>query len=273
MSLQIQPETEISSSNVGSVVYVGDWDEALVLLAAFRVGLAVGVYSFTAFQPPVLLSAAPTQTTATTAADWATAESTISAADQLVALSARLRAMPGGLGQLTIELTPPLDLRRKVRAALATTIPVGERSYSFGVSETPKSILEAEVVEVQDHINAWLAAPTALKSRFLYINASTGANASLTDPEKVIARKILNGDDTVYTYAPTITLTISNAPEDPTDLPDTGATGTPAIPPTGTVHPRLPAGTWSWRVTSSGTAQNADGTWSGGVTWEGKKES
>lgn len=271
-SLQLQAQTDIASDRSGSMTYLGEWHVAMAILPGFSVTDDGTHYTFAAFTPSATLSAAPaTQTIAINGGDWDALATTLISGNLYAATSANIRARPGGMAELTIRFVSPKDLKREI--ARETEIqdddpPAGgERSYSFGVSEIPHSILEKETIEVQNIITAWVTGPTALKSRWLYLNAETGNNAQLTPYEKNIAQKIINGQDTEYEYRPTVTLTISKAAADPTDLPNVGAAATPPA----NVNLRLGAGTYTWRVISSGTASNPDGTWSGSVTWEGTK--
>lgn len=269
MSLQLLAETEISADQEGTVVYIGNWDEALAILSGFKISQTDGAYSFVAFQPTVLLSAAPTAYTSETATeestDWSADIATLKAANKLVVTNARLRCTSGGMGRLSITLGSPDDLRNKIREAAETsTQTTGEVNYSFGVTEVPHSILEAETTTTQEHIAAWLSAPSVLKSRFLYVNAETGENATLLGNEITLATKILTGQDTYYVYLPSVTLTISKAASAPSGLPTIGATTGPS---TSTININLPATGYSWRIINSGSWQNSDGTWSGTVQW------
>jgi len=269
MPLQLQPQTEISAAGEGSIVYIGDWDDALTILSGFKVSQTDDAYSFIAFQPSVLLSAAPTPYTSETATesslDWSADVAAIKAANSLVATGARLRCLGGGLGQLTIYLSSADDLRTKVREAVdSTTLSTGEQSYSFGVQEIPHSILEDETTDTQEHIAAWLSAPSVLKSRFLYLNAETGENAALSAGEKALAAKILIGKDTTYAYLPSVTLTMSKMATAPSGLPTIGSEGGPSG---ATININLPSSGYTWRVINSGSWRNADGTWSGTVQW------
>ena len=259
MQLNIQSSTEINADGSGSVTYAGDWDECREALAAFKLLRGSTGYTFAAFAPPAVLNEAPTPVTVEdTAAAWSAAE--IAAKSLCVVTSASLRANPAGIGNLILKLASPDDLEKKIKDAL--DISPAERTFSFGVAEIPHSILEYEENAVADIINAWLAAPAVLRARFYYINAATGLNAALTPAEIVIARKFLLGQDTIYSTAPTVTMTISNATAAPTDLPDNGAT-TP--PPNGV----FPGWTGAWRVTSSGYIKNDDGTYNAAVIWQG----
>ena len=269
MALQLLPETEISSNGDGSIVYTGEWSECLTILKGFKVTQAEGAYSFVAFVPTATLSAAPTPYTSGTATDasldWSADEAAIAAAGKLISSGARLRALPGGRGQLTINLSSAEDLRNKIREATdSTTGSSGEQSYSYGVSEVSHSILEAESPETQAHIAAWLSAPSPLKSRFLYLNESTGENAALSGGEKILATKILLGQEIFYVYLPSVTLTMSKMSAQPSGLPTIGGnTG----PNTSSIAINLPATGFGWRIINSGSWQNSDGTWSGTVQW------
>lgn len=271
-ALQLQPQTDIASDRSGSMTFIGEWQVAMAILPGFAVVETATEYTFAAFTPAATLSAAPaTQTIAINGGDWDALATTLISGNLYAATSANIRARPAGMAELTIRFVSPKDLKREIEREtdIQDDDPPtgGERSYSFGVSEIPHSILETETIEVQNIIGAWLTGPTVLKTRFLYLNAETGQNALLSDPEKIIAQKIINGQDTEYEYRPTVTLTISKAAADPTDLPNVGAAATPPA----NVNIRLGADSYTWRVISSGTAESPDGTWSGSVTWEGTK--
>lgn len=261
MKLTLQPTTSIAADGRGVVNYVGPWADCRAALAYFRVE-GTGGYSFVAWKPGAELADAPERETIAADADaaaWAEKEAELIAAGKLISLDATLRARNGGIGELSIETDSARDLMRKIMDALGAQ---GSRSWSFGVAEIPRSILEDETPETQDHINAWLAAPAPLRARFLYLNANTGYNAALTDAEILIARKFLLGQDTVYSYAPSVTLTISGASSEPADLPDNGAA---SQPPNGA----FPGWTGAWRVVSSGSVLTDDGTYDAAVTWQG----
>lgn len=268
MKLQLISSTEISALGDGSITYVGEWADGLAILPYFKPSVSGGVYSIPCWLPSPTFEAAPDRYTSATLTDanldWSTDQAAIVTSGKCISLAARMRSTPGGRCQLTIDLTGAINLRDKVRSAMAAKPAAGERSYSFGVSETATSIIEALDNDSQDHINAWLAAPSLLKARFAYVNEATGVNVALTTAEKIVARRILRGDDLDYSYTPTVTMSIADAESDPTDLPTIGATTAPPA----TVHIRLPSGTWSWRVTNSGTACGLNGRWSGQVTWE-----
>lgn len=268
MAMQLQPETEISSDRSGSAVYVGNWDDAMALVYLFHVNADAMNFNYIAFAPPVLLDATAVGTASTTplsTTDWSAIGAAIKSAGTMLVTGAQVRAMAGGLAQLTITFGNPDNIQSEIKGAIKSNA-TGTRGYTFGCNEIPHSILDVETTDVQSHISSWLTAPTALKSRFLYVNPTTEENAQLTAPEQIIAGKLLLGDDTYYTYEPTVTLSISNALVAPTGLP---MVGPGASAPTGaTINV---TGTYTWRVVSSGSAPNSDGTHSGGATWVGTK--
>ena len=189
--------------------------------------------------------------------------------DAWLITSAEVREKPGLVGELSLRVCAASALEAVMPSLFQSADDDddddGEGEWSVSPTITSHQLLADQTPEVQEHLLAWQSAPARVRAIWAYINPTTSLNAALTSAEKLIAQKIVAGQDLVWDFGATATRTISKAKTKPT-LANMGSTTAPTA--TGLVV-NVPTGkTPAWFCTASWTRANKAGTYDGGEQWQ-----
>ena len=181
-------------------------------------------------------------------------------ADGWAVVSAELRRLPGGLGEMSVQCVRRASGHvRPGDGAIRRTVEIEMAQVETDI----RTLLDAESYVC--NLAAWEAADPALKQQFKYLNPN-GGEESLQGRALEVARHILNGVESFLRFHPVVTATTVYE-----DRPRQGEIDYTALGRVTSGPPEAPAG-FRYLKAGDNLAENTDGTWTRVERWIGAEK-